>query len=83
MDGHRLNPSYPSIPQGALGGGGVTHLKVWESCRTAAPIGTEFSIGNGHRVNTIRLTIPQGHFGGGVLGGSQTQKFGEAVKQLD
>ena len=44
-NGHRLNPSCPSIPQGALGGGGVggvTNSKVLGSCQTATPIGTEF-----------------------------------------
>ena len=34
--------------------------------------------GNGNRLNPIRPSIPQG-----VLGGSQIQKSGEAVKQLD
>ena len=33
---------------------------------------------NGYRLNTIHPSIPQG-----VLGGSQIQKSGEAVKQLD
>ena len=44
-NGHRLNPSRPSITQGHWGGGGrVSHIqKVWESCQTAAPIGTKCS----------------------------------------
>ena len=40
------------------------------------------SSGNGHRLNTSRPTIPQGAFWG-VLGGSQIQMSGEAIKQLD
>ena len=65
-NGHRLNKSRPSIPQGALGGGGG-------SWYTSAD-----SSGNGHRLNTIRPTIPQGHFG--FFRGSQIQMFGEPVK---
>ena len=46
-NGHRLNTSHPSIPQGACrgGGGGVrgSHIqKVSGSCQTAGPIGTKF-----------------------------------------
>ena len=52
-NGHRLNLSRPSIPQGALGGGGGSgsqggHLGGFRgqtflgSCQTAGPIGTNF-----------------------------------------
>ena len=43
-NGHRLNPSRPSIPQGALGGGGLGGhtFKSLENCQTAAPTGTKF-----------------------------------------
>ena len=45
-NGHRLNPSRPSIPQGTFGGGGGVgrhkFKKVLGSCQTAAPIGTKF-----------------------------------------
>ena len=56
-NGHRLNPSRPSMPQGALGGGGVgvTHSNVWGCCQTAGSIGTTF--GKNRR---IRLGIDIG-----------------------
>ena len=70
-NGHRLNPSRPSIPQEALGGGGLRGHKFkrlgklsngftdWHNIRyTSAD-----SSGNGHRLNTIRPTVPQWHFG--------------------
>ena len=43
-NGHRLNPSRPSIPQGTLGGGRESqHIsKICGSSQTAAPIGTKF-----------------------------------------
>ena len=48
-NGHRLNTNLPTIPQGALWGGGgglwVTNSNVWGSCQTfrpIGPIGTEF-----------------------------------------
>ena len=44
-NGHRLNTSRPTIPQGAFGGGGfrgVTNSNVWGSCQTDRPIGTKF-----------------------------------------
>ena len=44
-NGHRLNTSRPSIPQGAFQGGwgwGDTNLEVWGSCQTAGPIDTKF-----------------------------------------
>ena len=45
-NGHRLNPSRPSIPQGHFGGGVGGHtLKSLGICQTAAPIGTELGIG--------------------------------------
>ena len=40
------------------------------------------SSGNGHRLNTSRPTKPHGAFWG-ILGGSQIQLSGEAVKRLD
>ena len=69
-NGHRLNPSRPSIPQGALGGG------VGHKCKSPGKLSngcTDWhriwytsadSSGNGHRLNTIRPTIPEGHFEG-------------------
>ena len=73
-NGHRLNPSRPSIPQGHLGGGGglgghkfkclgklSNGWTDWHSiCYKSAD-----SFGNRHRLNTIRPTIPHG----GILGG--------------
>ena len=40
-NGHRLNTSHPSIPQGTFGGRGHT-FKSLGSCQTAAPVDTEF-----------------------------------------
>ena len=82
-NGHRLNKSRASIPQVALGGGGVGghNLKSlgklsngcadWHrSWYTSAD-----SSGNGHRLNTIRPTIPQGHLG--FLGGNKFKCLGK------
>ena len=42
-NGHRLNTSRPTIPQGAFWGVlGVTNSNVWGSCQTARPIDTVF-----------------------------------------
>ena len=135
-NGHRLNTSRPSIPQGAFRGEGVgghnfkSLGKLSNGCTDWHRIWypSADSSGNGHRLNTIHPTIPQGNFGvfmghqfkclgklsngwtdwhqiwyksadssgnghrlntirpsisHGVLGGSQIQKSGEAVKQLD
>ena len=42
-NGHRLNTSRPSIPQGAFRRGvRASQIKVWGSCQTAGPIGTNF-----------------------------------------
>ena len=83
-NGHRLNPSRPSIPQGAFGGGVGGHKfknlgklsngftdwhHIWYTSADSS--------GNGHRLNTIRPTIPQGHIGGGGVRGSQFQMFGK------
>ena len=81
-----LNTSRPSIPQGALGGGGHKFKslgKLSNGCTGCHRIWYKSadSSGNGHRLNTIRPTIPQGSFG--FFRGSQIQKSGEAVKQLD
>ena len=85
-NGHRLNTIHPTIPQGALGGGGlgVTHSNVlgklsngWTDWHQIWYKSADSS-GNGHRLNTIRPSIPQG-----VLWGSHVKKSGEAVKQLD
>ena len=78
-NGHRLNPSCPSIPQGAFKSIG----KLSNGCTDWHPIWytSADSPGNGHRLNTSRPIIPQGHFG--VFRGSQIQVFGEAVKRLD
>ena len=88
-NGHRLNPSRPSIPQGALGGGGLGgHTfkrlgKLSNGCTDWHRMWytSVDSSGNGHRLNTIRPTIPQGNFGGFRV--SQMQVFGEAVKRHD
>ena len=68
-NGHRLNPSRPSIPQGALGVGGhklKSTGKLSNGCTDWHRIWYKSadSSGNGHRLNTIRPTIPQGHFEG-------------------
>ena len=72
-NGHRLHPSRPSIPHGALGGGGRGSQiqrsgKLSNGCTDWHQIWYKSadSSGNGHRLNTIRPTIPQGHGGGGV-----------------
>ena len=74
-NGHRLNPSRPSIPQGAFRGGGRGHKfksigKLSNGCTDWHQIWytSADSSGNGHRLNTIRPTIPQGHLGGGGVG---------------
>ena len=73
-NGHRLNPSRPSIPQGAFRGGGVTHSKAWESCQTDAPINTKF--GTRRRIR-LEMDIgllqfapqyPRAFGGGGLMG---------------
>ena len=69
-NGHRLNTSRPSIPQGELGGGGVGGHKLKSlgklpnGCTSWHRIWytSADSSGNGHRLNTIRPTIPQGQF---------------------
>ena len=68
-NGHRLNTSFPSIPQGALGGLGCHKFKslgklsnAWTDWHQSWHTSADPS-GNGHRINTIRPTIPQGHFG--------------------
>ena len=49
----RLNPSRPSLPQGALGGGGRgSHIQVLGSCQTAAPIDTKFGTRRWIRLGT-------------------------------
>ena len=80
-NGHRLNPSRPSIPQGALGGGGGRGSQINKSFGELSNGWTDWhqiwyksadSSGNLHRLNTIRPSIPQG-----VLGG---HKFKSLVK---
>ena len=79
-NGHTLNTSRPSIPQGAfqggghLGGGlGIKLSKVLGSCQTAVPIGTKFGtclqIHLG--MDTAKYNSPLNTTGGisGVLGG--------------
>ena len=83
-NGHMLNKSRPSIPQGAFGGRGSQSLgKLSNGCTGWHRIWytSADSSGNGHKLNTIRSTIPQGHFG--FFRGAQIQLFGEAVKRLD
>ncbi len=74
-NGHRLNTSRPSIPQGAFGGGGfrLSQIqKIWGSCQTAGPIctkcGTHAQIHLGMDIaKQIAIRDTRGHFG--VLGG--------------
>ena len=70
-NGHGLNPSRSSIPQGAFGGGGGRGSQIQKSGEASNGC-TDWhqiwytsadSSGNGHRLNTIRPTIPQGRFG--------------------
>ncbi len=72
-NGHRLNPSRPSIPPEGIswgeGLGGHTFKslgKLSNGCTDWHQIWytSVDSSGNGHRLNTIRPTVPQGHFGG-------------------
>ena len=85
-NGHRLNPSRPSIPQGAFRGGGAVGGHKFKSLEKLSNGCTDWhyiwymsadSSGNGHRLNTIRLSIAQGAFGGGGGGfrGSQTEAW--------
>ena len=88
---HRLNPSRPSIPQGAFegGGGGVgghkfkSLGKLLNACIDWHQIWytSADSSGNGHRLNTIAPQYPRGI--SGFFSGSQIQMFGEAGKRLD
>ena len=82
-NGHRLNTSRPSIPQGSfrgvLGGRKFKSLgKLSNGCTDWHQIWytSADSSGNGHRLNTIRPTIPRGHFGG-VLGGHKFKSLGK------
>ena len=89
-NGHRLNTSRPSIPQGAvrgvLGGHKFKSLgKLSNDCTDWHQIWytSADSSGNGHWLNTIHPTIPQRHLGGGGFRESQIKKSGKAVKRLD
>ena len=71
-NGHRLNTSRPSIPQGTFRGGGGVGGHKFKSPGKLSNGWTDWhriwytwadSSGNGHRLNTIHPTIPQGHFG--------------------
>ena len=70
-NGHRLNPSHPSIPQGAFVGGIGGHKfkslgklsNSWTDCHQMWYTSADSS-GNGHRLNTIRPSISQGAFCG-------------------
>ena len=70
-NGHRLNTSRPSIPQGLWGGVGGHKFKslgkLSNGCADWHRISytSADSSGNGHRLNTIRPSIPQGVIGGG------------------
>ena len=61
----------PSRHKGALWGFRGQPFKIWRSCQTARPIGTNFcftsadSSGNGHRLNPSRPQYTRGHFEGG------------------
>ena len=98
-NGHRLNTSRPSIPQGAFWGGGkvVTNSKVWGSCQTAGPIATkcgthlQIHLGMDNTPNKLPLETQGGTWGGlGVKHSRvwearvpQIQKYEEPVKRLD
>ena len=78
-NGHRLNASRPSIPQGAFGGGEGGHkfkslgkLSNGFTDRHQIWYTSEDSSGNGHRLNTIRPSISQG-----VLGGHKFKSLGK------
>ncbi len=84
-NGHRLNPSCPSIPRGHFGGLGGHQFKslgkLSNGCTDWHQIWytSADSSGHGHRLITIRPPIPQWHFGGfrgsqGVLGGVTNSK---------
>ena len=70
-NGHRLNTSRPSIPQGAfrgvLGGHKFSLGKLSNDCTDWHQIWytSTDSSGNGHRLYTIRPTISQAALGGG------------------
>ena len=73
-NGHRLNPSRPSLPQGAFGEGVGVHKfkslgKLSYSCTDWHHIWytSADSSWNGHRLNTIRPQCPR-DIGGGGLG---------------
>ena len=70
-NGHRLNPSRPSIPHGAFPGRVGGHKfkslgKLSNGCTDWHHIWytSADSSGNRHRLNTIRPSISQGHFRG-------------------
>ena len=81
-NGHRLNPSRPSIPQGAFGGVGGHKFKSLEKLSNDCTdwhriwYTSADSSGNGHRLSTIRPTIPQGHFEG-FYGGHKFKCLGK------
>ena len=87
-NGDRLNASRPSIPQGALGGGGVRVSQIEKSGEAVkrldrlAPNLAHIcrSSGNGHTPNKLPLATKGGTWG--VLG-VNIQKSWEAVKRLD
>ena len=83
-NGHRLNTSRLSIPQGAfrgvLGGHKFKSLgKLSNDCTDWHQIWytSADSSGNGHWLNTIHPTIPQWHLGGGGLGGHKLKSLGK------
>ena len=75
----------PRDTRGTLGGLGVKHSKVWGSCQTAGPIGTNFGsclrIHLGMDISQVAPQYPRGHWGGGGSG-SPIQKSGKAVNRL-
>ena len=87
-NGHRLNPSRPSILQVAFRGGGAVGGQTFKSLEKLSNGCTDWhqiwymsadSSGNGHRLNTIRPTIPQGALRqrGWGLGGHKFKCFGK------
>ena len=82
-NGHWLNPSRPSIAQGALGGGvgGHNFKSMGEVVKRLHRLAPNLVHVGGFvwewtsRLNTIRPTIPQGHFG--FLGGHKFKCLGK------
>ena len=88
-NGHKLNTNRPSIPQGALLGGGVRVSQIQKSGEAVKRL-DRLALNVAHICRSIweRIYAKQiaprdtrGHWGGGLR--SNIQKSGEAVKRLD